>query len=53
MVVLLSPDDAEPKLLQSAQRESSGTVRPSIGAGGEHVARSGELEMYCDWWVDT
>lgn len=49
MVVLLSPDDAEPELLQSAQCQSSGTVRPSIGTGGDHVARSGELEMYCDW----
>lgn len=30
MVILLSPDDAKPKLLQPAQRQSPGTVRPSV-----------------------
>lgn len=48
VVVFLSPDDAEPELLQSAQRQPPGTVRPSIGTGGEYVARSRELEMYRD-----
>lgn len=50
MVVLLSADDAEPELLQFAQRQSSGTVRPSIGFSGKYIARSCELEMYCDWY---
>lgn len=53
MVVLLSPDDSEPELLQFAQRQPSGTIRPSIGTGGELIARSRELEMYCDRSVDT
>ena len=53
MVVLLSPDDSEPELLQPAQCQSSSTIRPSIGTGGEHAARSRELEMYRDWLVET
>ena len=51
--VLLQADDAEPELLQLAQRQPPALVRPPVGVGREHVERLAELAVHCHRYVNA